>query len=681
MSDIISPLLQWLNDHPQLAGLVTFLISATESIAIIGTIVPGSIMMTALGTLAGAGVIPLWPTILWAILGAIVGDGISYWIGHYFKERLPLLWPFRSHPALLKTGEKFFHKYGSMSVFIGRFVGPVRALVPMIAGMLGMKPWKFTIANVTSAIGWAPAYMLPGILLGAASLELPPDIAVHVILVLLLITLFVMMCLWFIYKLFQLIHEQTTQVQNWIWRGLKSRYFSPITVLLKHHDSHKTHGQLTLALFFIFTAILFICLALYIQVVGPSNIMVNEAMFHFFRGISIRSNSLDSVMIDITLLGQKQVLLPVVIILFGWLVICKRWRAAFHTLALGVLAAGSIYVIKHLLKSPRPWGIFTNTETFSMPSGHTTLAATLYIGLAFLIASSLRPNRRWPIYTVALLITFAIGISRLYLGAHWFTDVLGALLLSATLLMMVIISYQRQVEKPVNPVGILLVSIVTLCITYTFFHHKHIEQLKVNYTQLNWPTAEINMHNWWEKNESLPAYRVSLFGFPSSQINIEWVGNIDKIRETLTKEGWSKPPARDWISTVHRITGISSAEYLPMVAPQYLDNRPALVMTRWGADEENMLVIRLWDANRTIKENNLTLWVGNIGIVPRSYSWLFKNRTGDISMDPALIFPTKMGIGRWQWKIMTMYDPNGANPTIPQKIVLIRQNKSVHKKR
>src|SRR3989338_1157689 len=173
MSDVVSPLLQWLNANPEWAGVATFVISAAESVAIIGTIVPGSITMTAIGTLAGAGVIPLWATLFLAILGAVVGDGISYWMGHYFKDKLKNTWPFKNNPGLLDKGEIFVHKYGVMSVFIGRFVGPVRALVPLVAGMLGMKPLQFTIANVASAIGWAPAYMLPGILLGAASLELP----------------------------------------------------------------------------------------------------------------------------------------------------------------------------------------------------------------------------------------------------------------------------------------------------------------------------------------------------------------------------------------------------------------------------------------------------------------------------------------------------------------------------
>src|SRR5579862_3646671 len=217
MSDYVSPLLQWLNTNPEWAGLVIFAISAGESAPIFGTLVPGSITMTAFGALAGAGVIPLWPTIFWAIFGAIVGDGIGYWIGHYFKDKLHYLWPFKNNPELLQKGEVFFKKFGGMSVFIGRFVGPVRALVPLVAGMLGMKPLRFTIANITSAIGWAPVYMLPGILLGAASLELPPEIALHVILVLLILFLFILLCLWFIYKLSQLIKTQVIQLQNKLW--------------------------------------------------------------------------------------------------------------------------------------------------------------------------------------------------------------------------------------------------------------------------------------------------------------------------------------------------------------------------------------------------------------------------------------------------------------------------------
>lgn len=670
MSDIVSPLLEWLNANPELAGLVTFIISASESVAIIGTIVPGSITMTAIGALAGAGVVPLWSTIIYAILGAIVGDGISYWLGYYFKSRLRISWPFRKHPELLEKGESFVHKYGVMSVFIGRFIGPVRALVPLVAGMLGMKPMPFIIANVVSAIGWAPVYMLPGILLGAVSLELPPDIAVHVMLVLVLITLFIILCLWLSYKLIVLFHTQIEQFQNWIWPKLK------MTTLLKHRNPEKMHGQLTLAFYLLLTTLLFITLLIWVKIHGPAKLLVNDAIYHLFRGI--RTQSFDSVMINITLLGQKEIILPVVIVIFGLLLLQKHWRAAFHVIALGIMAAGSVFVLKNLLKSPRPWGIFHNTETFSMPSGHTAIATTVFMGLAFLIARSVTPKYRWLIYLLGVCISLAVAISRLYLGAHWFTDVIGSILLASAILMIVILSYERQPEAYVNPLTITLLVIVSISITYGVYHHLNYTKLKIHYAQIAFPSKKIDMKDWWMNNDNLPAYSVSLFGFPSQAINLVWAGDINKINETLLQEGWTLPPARDLVSTLHRIADIESTEYLSMVSPQYLDNRPTLILAKRGAkDTKGLLVLRLWDSHRIISGTQSSLWVGTVAVVPRSYSWLYKSH-GEISIDPSYIFPNKSGIGRWQWKVMIMNPPGSRLQS--QKIMLIRENNKLHKK-
>lgn len=672
MSDVVSPLLQWLNANPEWAGFVTFLISAAESIAIIGTIIPGSITMTAIGTLAGAGIIPLWATIFWATLGAIVGDGVSYWIGHYFKDRLRNVWPFKSNPNILREGEKFVHKYGVMSVFIGRFVGPVRALVPLVAGMLGMKPLQFTIANVTSAIGWAPAYMLPGILLGAASLELPPDIALHVILVLFMIGLFILLCFWLVYKIFQLINQQTDQMLNRIWHSLqKSRRFRFATVILKHHDPLEHHGQLILAFYFILTSILFLCLVLYTKIMGPANLTINDVLFHLFRGI--RTDSIDNLMLHVTLLGQKQVILPVVLALFAWLVFTKRSRAALHTLALGFLAAGSVFIIKLLVQSPRPWGILHSPESYSMPSGHATLATTVYLGIAFIIASTLPRNYRWLIYAPAAIVTLFIGMSRVYLGAHWFTDVLSAWLLSIALLMIVILSFNRQYEKRMNLVSISTVCFTMLFIAYFFYYHFYYQTLKTNYTQLNWPTAYISLNDWWQKDELIPASRVSLFGFPSQNINIQWTGKLAQIKETLLKEGWQNPPDRNWISILHRLSDVKSTEYLPLVSPQYLDKAPSLILTKQINGGKKLLVLRLWESNRIMKETNMPLWVGTVGIIPRSYSWLIRKHR-DIELQPAIIFQSPTTLAQWQWKMLTLSLPTNSSK-LDQKILLIKENK------
>ncbi len=670
MSGVVNTILQWLNQNPELAGLATFIISAAESVAIVGTIVPGSVTMTAVGALAGAGVIPLWSTIIWAILGAIVGDGISYWIGHYFKDRLRRMWPFKDNPGILEKGEVFVHKYGVTSVFIGRFVGPVRALVPVVAGMLGMKPLQFSVANVTSAIIWAPAYMLPGIMVGAASLELPPDIALHVILAFFMGMLFFGLCLYLLYRIIQLIHIQIDQMQNWIWRKMKaSRLLAPITVILKHHDKHRTHGQLNLAVYFLIFSSLFLALAWLVKSVGADSITINEAMYHLFRGI--RNPWLDNIMLNITLLGQKQVIFPVIIVVLGYLLLARHYREAAHAFILILFSVAGVVVFKNLLKSPRPWGIFDSPETYSMPSGHTLLSAALYVGMAFLIASSMHTKqKRWIVYTIAFVMSIAVGVSRIYLGAHWFTDVLSSWLLSAAILCFVIVSYERNTIKYVNPLYVFLPALATLMLSYSMYHYKNIEQLKVNYAQVDWPVVTIKMDKWLDDESEIPEFRSSLFGFPSQPINVQWVGSIDAIKNTLQAQGWNEPPARDWISILHRVADISSTQYLPMISPQYQDKKPALIMTRTVPGIKNLLVIRFWDSSRVIAENQQPLWVGIISIVPRTYSWVFKKHKDAFKLEPKLIFSGKSK--QWIYKMVSVSTPDSKRK--PQETLLVLPN-------
>jgi len=167
--ETFNALLEWIGQHPEHAGWVIFLIALAESLAIVGVLVPGVIILVGAGTLIGSGVLDFWSMTAWAIAGAIIGDALSYWLGHHF-EYLTKRWRwFRLHPDHLEKGVSFFEKYGDISIVLGRFFGPIRAIVPLIAGMMRMPPKRFYLANVLSAIAWAPAYLAPGILLGQAA--------------------------------------------------------------------------------------------------------------------------------------------------------------------------------------------------------------------------------------------------------------------------------------------------------------------------------------------------------------------------------------------------------------------------------------------------------------------------------------------------------------------------------
>ncbi|HSW69685.1 MAG TPA: phosphatase PAP2 family protein [Gammaproteobacteria bacterium] len=638
MSDALSPILQWINAHPELAGLATFGISTAESVAIIGTIIPGTVMMTAIGTLAGAGIIPLWQTLIWAILGAIVGDGISYWLGRHFNERLPYLWPFRKYPALLENGETFFRRYGSMSVFIGRFVGPVRALVPLVAGMLGMAPIRFYVANILSAIGWAPAYMLPGILLGAASLELPPDVAMHVIFMLLMTVFLIMFAVWLIQRLLKLISRQIDQCLTWIWNRLSySPYFKSITQLLKHHNPKKAYGQLILTFYFILASTAFLSLWLYISVNGSHDITINTVLFHFFR--SIRTPNLDNMMLSITFLGEKRVLIPVVVILFSWLAFKKHWYTAWHVLALGILAAGGVFVLKNLAHSPRPWGLLHAPENYSFPSGHTTLTMAFYLGITFLLLQLSKIKYRQFFYYFIGFYILLVSFSRLYLGVHWFTDILGGWLLGLAVFIFVAISYNRRSEKNLKAKDILLIVLISLTFSYSINVYHTFTRLKESYTAVDWPIHTITLNSWWyQQGKHLPFYRVNRFGLSTQILNLQWLDDLTAIQTILLANGWQIPPPNDWVSVLHRVSDVNSAEHLPLVSPIYLDKKPSLVLIKRVNGDKKLFVIRLWDSRVVIQDSAKPLWVGSVEIVSRTYSWLFKRRQNAIALTPPLLF-------------------------------------------
>src|SRR5579872_1536909 len=98
--ETIQPFLDWISAHPTWSGFFVFLISLSESLAIVGLVVPGIVMMTAIGGMMGSGVLPFGVTLLWAILGAIAGDGISYWLGFHYHQNLRNFWPFKQFPKL-----------------------------------------------------------------------------------------------------------------------------------------------------------------------------------------------------------------------------------------------------------------------------------------------------------------------------------------------------------------------------------------------------------------------------------------------------------------------------------------------------------------------------------------------------------------------------------------------------
>ena len=176
-------LLHLLSGHPAWALTVVLLAAFFESIAFIGTFVPGSTAMFVAGALVGTGSLNLGWVFACALAGAVAGDAASYWFGCSHKETIAKLWPFRTHPGMLTAGKRYFEAHGAKSVIFARFIAPLRAVVPVVAGMMGMRPVRFLVINIISALVWAPVHILPGVVFGA-SIELAGAVSFRLVAVL-----------------------------------------------------------------------------------------------------------------------------------------------------------------------------------------------------------------------------------------------------------------------------------------------------------------------------------------------------------------------------------------------------------------------------------------------------------------------------------------------------------------
>ncbi len=136
-----------------------------EAVFILGLLVPSLPILLLVGGLITTQNLNFWPIFFAATAGGVVGDAISYWIGHWLKDRVKTTWPFKNHLDLIARGEVFFARHGGKAIFIGRFITGLKAVVPGIAGMMGMNWGYFTLINVISAFVWAATHILPGMFL------------------------------------------------------------------------------------------------------------------------------------------------------------------------------------------------------------------------------------------------------------------------------------------------------------------------------------------------------------------------------------------------------------------------------------------------------------------------------------------------------------------------------------
>ncbi len=164
MGDFTRSAILFMQEHQRWGIPIVFLLAFCESFAFLSLLVPATGILFGVGGLVAAANIQFWPIWFAAASGALAGDWLAYELAYHFKDEITQLWPFKNRAALVTLGLKFFKHWGLIAVFLGRFFGPFRAIVPIAAGIYAM-PWLlFQLANVASAVVWATGILTPGFL-------------------------------------------------------------------------------------------------------------------------------------------------------------------------------------------------------------------------------------------------------------------------------------------------------------------------------------------------------------------------------------------------------------------------------------------------------------------------------------------------------------------------------------
>lgn len=158
----VQPIVEFVRAHAAWAPAVVFALAFGESLAFVSLLLPAWAALVAIGALAQAGGVSFWAVWVAASIGAALGDWLSYWIGLKLEYSVQHMWPLSRHPNLIPRGEAFVKKWGMLGIFIGRFFGPLRASVPLVAGIFEMPYWRFQFANFASAFVWAAVLLTLG---------------------------------------------------------------------------------------------------------------------------------------------------------------------------------------------------------------------------------------------------------------------------------------------------------------------------------------------------------------------------------------------------------------------------------------------------------------------------------------------------------------------------------------
>ena len=397
-----------------------------------GVPLPGETILIAAGVMVQQGRLDLGDAIIFGILGVILGDQIGYWVGRKGGRPFVLRWGryvFITRERLART-ERFFARHGGKAVFVARFVAGLRVFGALVAGISRMRWGTFFFYNALGGIVWATAAVMVGYLLGG-SLDLIERWAGRASLLLLgLVVLIVAF-----YSAYRWVVSHQTQIQGF---GVSVLAYPPVARLISRYERQLAWllrrlapGQylglhLTLGLLAASG-----CLWLFGGI--TEDLLNSDPLVSFDETLAMllherATPKLTAFFLVVTALGSLEFIVFLGLVVTVIFVVQRRWLDLGMWLA--ALAGGAVLnlLLKGIFARPRPFFEYPLVleSSYSFPSGHATMSLIVYGMLAYFAVRALRTWRaRTAVVFGAALLVILIGFSRMYLGVHYFSDVVA----------------------------------------------------------------------------------------------------------------------------------------------------------------------------------------------------------------------------------------------------------------
>jgi membrane protein DedA with SNARE-associated domain/membrane-associated phospholipid phosphatase len=466
--------------------LIGFLAALLETTIGIGLILPGSTIILFLGALSGQGYLDPGDLIGFAVVGAIIGDNINFYLGRKYGARWLEGGFWLLNTDHIEKARHFMDAHGAKSIFLGRFIPSVKEIVPFIAGSVRMKQKTFMFWNALGGIGWGFEWVFAGYIFSQA-LQLAEVWLSRAGLFIAFLVVFGIIIYFFKWLLARY-GKQFLSIFVSFLRSIKAavvknervalwmqKHPRSISFLKARFDTSVFSGlSLTLlTLSFVYVAALFGGIVEDLVTSDPI-VAVDVRIANLLA--ALRTETLTDVFTWITLLGKYQIILAFMAVAVGFLWL---WRKLSYVLPLLTSVAGSeafTYLGKLAFHRARPETAVYAEHSFSFPSGHATIAVAFYGFAGYLIArATQRWNRKVNIIFATIILIAAIGFSRIYLGEHYLSDVWSGYLVGAMWLIIAVClsEWFRQKAKgyrSASPVaGALPISIVIALIAVLFY--------------------------------------------------------------------------------------------------------------------------------------------------------------------------------------------------------------------